>query len=147
MDEIIQQSQNTLIQIIIANTTSAMKISNTLCEHSEDNIMKPDDIICGLIYRLMVPMTDEEITESMNTAEDIMYDGSTSEEDDDLEVVDDTEDLKIQRKIQANNCNCDICSQVRVCLCNFNEYIPKDELGDKFKKSILDTCKTYNKII
>ena len=147
MDEIIQQSQNTLIQIIIANTTSAMKISNTLCEHSEDNIMKPDDIICGLIYRLMIPMTDEEITESMNTAEDIMYDGSTSEEDDDLEVVDDTEDLKIQRKIQANNCNCDICSQVRVCLCNFNEYIPKDELGDKFKKSILDTCKSYNKII
>ena len=147
MDEIIQQSQNTLIQIIIANTTSAMKISNTLCEHSKDNIMKPDDIICGLIYRLMIPMTDEEITESMNTAEDIMYDGSTSEEDDDLEVVDDTEDLKIQRKIQANNCNCDICSQVRVCLCNFNEHIPKDELGDKFKKSILDTCKTYNKII
>ena len=147
MDEIIQQSQNTLIQIIIANTTSAMKISNTLCEHSKDNIMKPDDIICGLIYRLMVPMTDEEITESMNTAEDIMYDGSTSEEDDDLEVVDDTEDLKIQRNIKTNNCNCDICSQVRVCLLNFNDYIPKDELADKFKKTIIDTCKSHNRII
>ena len=146
MNEIIEQSQNTLIQIILANTTSAMKISSTLCEHSEGNIMKPDDIICGLIYRLMVSMTDEEITESMNTAEDIMYDGSTSEEEE-FEVIDDTEDLKIQRKIQANNCNCVICSQVRVCLCNFNEYIPKDELGDKFKKSILDTCKSYNKII
>jgi len=146
MNEIIEQSQNTLIQIILANTTSAMKISKVLCEHSEGNIMKPDDIICGLIYRLMVPMTDEEITESMNTAEDIMYDGSTSEEEE-FEVIDDTEDLKIQRKIQANNCNCVICSQVRVCLCNFNEYIPKDELGDKFKKSILDTCKSYNKII
>jgi len=146
MDELIQQSQETLLQIILANTTSAMKISKTLCEHSEENIMKPDHIICGLIYRLMIPMTDEEITESMNTAEDIMYDGSTSEEDD-LEVVDDTEDLKIQRNIQTNNCNCTICSQVRVCLCNFNEYIPKDELGDKFKKSILDTCKSYNKSI
>ena len=146
MNEIIEQSQNTLIQIILANTTSAMKISKVLCEHSEGNIMKPDDIICGLIYRLMIPMTDEEITESMNTAEDIMYDGSTSEEEE-VEVVDDMEDLKIQRKIQANNCNCVICSQVRVCLCNFNEYIPKDELGDKFKKSILDTCKSYNKII
>jgi len=146
MNEIIEQSQNTLIQIILANTTSAMKISKVLCEHSEGNIMKPDDIICGLIYRLMIPMTDEEITESMNTAEDIMYDGSTSEEEE-FEVIDDTEDLKIQRKIQANNCNCVICSQVRVCLCNFNEYIPKDELGDKFKKSILDTCKSYNKII
>ena len=146
MNEIIEQSQNTLIQIILANTTSAMKISKTLCEHSQENIMKPDDIICGLIYRLMIPMTDEEITESMNAAEDIMYDGSTSEEEE-LEVVDDTEDLKIQRNIQTNNCNCTICSQVRVCLCNFNEYIPKDELGDKFKKSILDTCKSYNKII
>ena len=146
MNEIIEQSQNTLIQIILANTTSAMKISKVLCEHSEGNIMKPDDIICGLIYRLMIPMTDEEITESMNTAEDIMYDGSTSEEEE-FEVIDDTEDLKIQRKIQANNCNCVICSQVRVCLCNFNEYIPKDELGYKFKKSILDTCKSYNKII
>ena len=81
MNEIIEQSQNTLIQIILANTTSAMKISKVLCEHSEGNIMKPDDIICGLIYRLMIPMTDEEITESMNTAEDIMCDGASSEED------------------------------------------------------------------
>ena len=146
MDEIIQQSQNTLIQVILANTTSAIKISKILCEHSENDIMKSDEIICGLIYRLMIPMSDEEITESMNEAEDIMCDGSTSEEDE-LEVVDDTEDLKIQRKIQANNCNCDICSQVRVCLLNFNDYIPKDELGDKFKKSIHETCLSHNKII
>ena len=35
----------------------------------------------------------------------------------------------------------------RVCLSNFNDYIPKDSLGDIFKNSILETCQTHNRII
>ena len=54
--------------------------------------------------------------------------------------------LNFKKKIKTNHCNCEICSQVRVCLLNFSDYIPKDELGDKFKKSILDTCESYNRI-
>jgi hypothetical protein len=147
----INAAQESLIQVIIANTSSAMKISNTLCEHSQDKILKADEIIGGLIYRLMIPMTDEEITESMASAEALMYDDSEDEDEGDIEendfIVDDRDDLLITRTVRTNQCNCDICSQVRVCLCNFKDYVPKDELGDKFKRSIIDTCRAHNRII
>ena len=145
MEDKINQAQENLIQVILANTSSAMKISKILCEHSNNNILKADEIICGLIYRLMIPMTNEEITQSMNEAEDLMYQGSSEEEE--IEYINDSEDLKFQKKIKTNHCNCEICSQVRVCLLNFKDYIHKDELGDKFKKSILETCSSHNKII
>jgi hypothetical protein len=145
----IKQSQIDLLQVILANTTSAMKISQTLAEHSSDKILKGDEIICGLIYRLMVPMTDEEISFSMNEAEDLIYHDESSDEDEfsENEIIDDKDDSILTKKVRTNNCNCNICSQVRVCLLNFNDYIPKDELGDKFKCSILETCQQYNRII
>ena len=139
------QAQENLIQVILANTSSAMKISKILCEHSNDKILKSDEIICGLIYRLTIPMTNEEIIESMSEAEDLMYQDSS--EDEEIEYINDSEDIKFQKKIKTNHCNCEICSQVRVCLHNFNDYIPKDELADKFKKTIIDTCKSHNRII
>ena len=145
MEEKINQAQENLIQVILANTSSAMKISKILCEHSNDKILKSDEIICGLIYRLMIPMTNEEIIESMNEAEDLMY--QESSEDEEIEYINDSEDFKFQKKIKTNHCNCEICSQVRVCLLNFKNYIPKDELGDRFKKSICETCSAHNKII
>ena len=143
------KEQETLLQVILANTSSAMKISNTLCEHSDDKVLKADEIICGLIYRLMVPMTDEEMQSSLQEAETLMYDDDDDEEGDE-EYDDeeyDEEDKDIIRKVRVNNCNCDICSKVRVCLLNFNDYLPKDELGDKFKSSILETCKTHNRLL
>ena len=151
-DSQIQQAQENLIQVILANTSSAAKISNILCDHSDDKILKADEIICGLIYRLMTPMTDQEITDSMTEAKDLMYEESSEEDDDDSmvggsNIVDDIDDLNIKRKVKVNHCNCEICSQVRVCLLNFNDYLPKDELGDKFKASIIETCETHNRMI
>ena len=146
-----QQAQENLIQVILANASSAAKISNILCDHSDDKILKADEIICGLIYRLMTPMTDQEITDSMNKAKELMYEESSSDDDDEMvggsNIVDDIDDLNIKRKVKMNHCNCEICSQVRVCLLNFNDYLPKDELGDKFKASIIETCETHNRII
>ena len=153
-DSQVQQAQENLIQVILANTSSAAKISKILCDHSDDKILKADEIICGLIYRLMTPMTDQEITDSMTEAKELMYEESSDEEEDDDDgmvggsnIVDDIDDLNIKRKVKVNHCNCEICSQVRVCLLNFNEYLPKDELGDKFKASIIETCETHNRII
>jgi len=142
------KEQETLLQVILANTSSAMKISNTLCEHSDDKILKADEIICGLIYRLMVPMTDEEMQSSLQEAETLMYDDDDDDDDDDnLETIIECEKNDRISKVRANNCNCDICSKVRVCLLNFNDYLPKDELGDKFKSSILETCKIHNRLL
>ena len=147
----VQTAQDNLIQVIIANTSSAIKISKILLEHSSgdgDKIMKADEIICGLIYRLMIPMNDQEIKDSMSEAESIMYDTSSEEDNqDNEEIIDDLDDFKSKTKVKTNTCNCGICHKVRVCLINFNDYVPKDELGDKFKSSIIETCKTYNKII
>lgn len=153
MEEKIQLSQEMLMKAVLANTTSATKISKILCGHSEDKILKADEIILGLMYRLMTPMTDEEMTQSINEAESVLYAESSDEESeeeniiDDIEVIDDTDDLSVSRKIKCNNCNCDICMRCRICLSNFNDYIPKDNLGDLFKNSILETCKTHNRII
>ena len=74
-----------------------------------------------------------------------MYDES-SDEDEDYDIVDDITEFK-EKKVKCNHCNCEICSQVRVCLLNFNDYLPKDELGDKFKCSIIETCEKYNRFI
>ena len=148
MDDELNKEQLTFIQVILANTSSAMKISNILCNHSDDKILKADEIICGLIYRLMIPMKDQEITESMNDAESLMYnDEDGGDEDDEDDIVDDIIELAKEKKIKCNHCNCEICSQVRVCLLNFNDYLPKDELGDKFKCSIIETCGKYNRFI
>ena len=148
MEEKIQLSQEFLMKAVLANTTSATKISKTLCEHSEDKILKADEIILGLMYRLMTPMTDEEMTQSINEAESVLYAESSSDEDSEEEnIINDTDDLSIPKKIKCNNCNCDICMRCRICLSNFNDYIPKDNLGDLFKNSILETCKTHNRII
>ena len=153
-DSQVQQAQENLIQVILANASSAAKISNILCDHSDDKILKADEIICGLIYRLMTPMTDQEITDSMTEAKELMYEESSDDDDEEDDgmvggsnIVDDIDDLNIKRKVKVNHCNCEICSQVRVCLLNFNEYLPKDELGDKFKASIIETCETHNRII
>ena len=150
MEDKILNSQEFLMKAILANTTSATKISKILCEHSEDKIIKADEIILGLMYRLMTPMTDEEMIQSINEAESVLYAESSDEESEEENIIDakeDTDDLSVSRKIKCNTCNCDICMRCRICLSNFNDYIPKDNLGDLFKNSILETCKTHNRII
>jgi hypothetical protein len=144
------RDQLTMIQVILANTSSAMKISKILCDHSEDKILKADEIICGLIYRLMIPMENQEVIDSLDEAKALMYDNDDEyDNEDDIvdDIVDDMIELNKERKVKCNHCNCEICSQVRVCLLNFNDYIPKDELGDKFKCSIIETCGKYNRFI
>ena len=44
-----------------------------LSENGE-NELTGDHIIAGLIYRLMVPITDEDMIDSLNTAESILND-------------------------------------------------------------------------
>jgi hypothetical protein len=147
MEEKIINSQEMLMKAVLANTTSATKISKILCDHSDDKILKADEIILGLIYRLMTPMTNEEMTQSINEAESVLYAESSEEESDEENIIDDTDDLSVSRAIKCNSCNCDICMKCRVCLLNFNNYVPKDTLGDIFKNSILETCKTHNRIL
>ena len=146
----ITEEQENIFKVVIANNISAMKISKILSEHSE-NILTTDYVVTGLIYRLMIKMTDDEMIQSMNEAETILYASSDEDENDEDENEEEVEsieeDLNTKRKIKYNSCNCDICNKCRVCLLNFGEFIPTDHLSIIYKNSILETCEKHNLIL
>ena len=132
-----EESVYDIIKVYIAQVQSATKISKIICDHSDRNELNGDDIICGLVYRLMVPMSDEEIQDSLQAANDLLNEES-DEEDEELfinKIPNET-----PRKIKSNHCNCDICRNVRVCLLNYNQYEPLDIMACRFKNSIQETC-------
>ena len=143
-EETITEEQEIIIKSVLANNISAMKISKILREHSQNDILTTDMVVSGLIYRLMTPMTDDELKKNIDEAESILY-AESSEDEEEIETVD--EPLNEKRTIKYNSCNCDICMQTRICLLNFKDFIPKDPLGDIVKNSIYETCKKYNLLL
>jgi len=138
-----------LIKVYLAQMDSSIKISEIIREHSKREELTADDIICGLIYRLMTPMSDEEIKNSLNKAEEILNNSDSEGEEEEEEEKEKEKEKKIEsdnnyRKLKSNQCNCEICSSVRVCLCNYESFEPPDELAVRFKKSIQATCKKHN---
>jgi len=142
-EELIDEQQGKLLLAVLANNISAMKISKILCEHSSDNILTTDMVVSGLIYRLMTPMSDDELKKNMDEAETVLYAESSDEE----EIITVDEPLNEKRKIKYNSCNCDICMQTRICLLNFKDFIPNDPLANIVKNSICETCENYNLVL
>ena len=144
-----------LMTAYLAQMDSAVRISKTLCDHYEekDKELTGDDIICGLIYRLMVPMEQDEMDTSLGNAKEILSgESGESEEDEDGEqdrqmdydeIEETYEKPEISRKIKTNSCECEVCSKVRECLINYKSYEPNDQLSQKFKDSIQETCEKY----
>tara|TARA_A200000113_G_C8772291_1_gene324764 strand:- start:201 stop:647 length:447 start_codon:yes stop_codon:yes gene_type:complete len=143
-EETINKEQENILLAVLANNISAMKISKILCEHSQNDILTTDMVVSGLIYRLMTPMTDDELKRSIDEAESVLY-AESSEDEEEIETVD--EPIGEKRNIKYNSCNCDICMQCRICLLNFNDFLPKDPLGDIVKNSICETCDKYNLLL
>lgn len=142
-EETINKEQENILLAVLANNISAMKISKVLREHSQNDILTTDMVVSGLIYRLMTPMTDDELKRSINEAESVLYAESSDEE----EIITVDEPIREKRNIKYNSCNCDICMQTRICLLNFNDFLPKDPLGDIVKNSICETCEKYNLLL
>jgi hypothetical protein len=138
-----------MTKVYLAQIESAMKISKILCEHSEEKELSGDHIICGLIYRLMVPMTDGEMLDSLDKAEHLLNDtdsGEESADEDDFES--DEEDFNIEisdkkRPLKMNNCSCDICIKCRECVSGYESYETYDPMVTRFKDSIRTTCDKY----
>ena len=61
-----------IIKSFLGQMDSAMKVSDLLAKHSSSDEITVDHLITGLVYRLMVPMTNEEISECLNSAEQIL---------------------------------------------------------------------------
>jgi len=136
-----------IIKVYIAQMNSAIKISKILCEHSnenDENILTGDHIIAGLIYRLMTPITDEDMIDSLNTANDILNDTDSDEDgnesDDDIEYSIPDE----KRKLKMNDCSCEICAKCRECIAGYESYETYDPLTTRFKDSIKETCEKHN---
>ena len=115
-----------------------------LLDHNNDSDeLSGDDIICGLVYRLMTPMTEREMSESLREADEIFNTDYSSDDEECDSIQEKYEKPKISRKIKTNTCNCEICGKVRVCLLNFKDYEPNDELSQRFKDSITETCEIH----
>ena len=74
-----EKALNDLLTAYMAQIDSAMKISEILSEHANEDSISPDNLILGLIYRLMVPMTPKEIKDSLDNAK--VIDGEDEDED------------------------------------------------------------------
>jgi len=141
-----------LMQVFIAQMDSALKISTIISEHSNEEEMSPDSLVIGLIYRLMISMEDEEMNESMEKAKNILNKESSSEDELSEDELNESESIheedEIQpRMIQTNNCNCNICAKARACILNYRNYEVNDQLAQKFKDAIDNTCKVHKLII
>jgi len=149
--------QTNILKCFIAQMDSAMNIASIISDHSDIKELDGDDVISGLVYRLMNPMSNEEMFASLNKANDIMNGGVSEDSDydteDEEELLEESnkydEDLKYKswRKIKTNNCECDICSRVRECLNKYKTYEVYEPLANKFKNAIENTCNTHKIII
>ena len=139
----------------MAQMESALKVSNIVSKHNNEEELSADSVITGLIYRLMVPMEDKEMGESLNEAKKILGiepsdEGLDSDSDSELnykeiETTEDYDKVIINRNIKRNNCNCDICIKCRVCLSNYPNYeIHGDKLAQIFKDAIDNACSIHN---
>lgn len=136
-----------IIKSFLGQMDSAMKISDVLAKHANSEEITVDHLITGLVYRLMVPMTNEEVDEALESAQQILdkLDESDSEEDEleESTVLDENIDFG-SRKVKHPVCNCDICMKARLCLLNYHTFDCSDIMADKFKKAISVTCENHN---
>ena len=132
-----------IIKSFLGQMDSAMKVSEILANHASSEEITVDHIITGLVYRLMVPMSNEEVDSALESAQQILEKlDETDSEEHELEqstTLDENIDFG-SRKVKPPICNCDICAKARVCLLNYQTYDCSDPLADKFKAAINSTC-------
>ena len=65
------QMFDNIMKSFLAQLNSSLKISKIISEHSNEEELSEDSIVCGLVYRLMTPMDNTDINESIETANEI----------------------------------------------------------------------------
>ena len=144
MDEVLEP----LIKSFLAQMDSAMKVSELISQHDGSEEITVDHLITGLVYRLMVPMTNEEVDTALETAQEIIdkLDETDSEEESmagGAEAEAAGEAAVFNRKVKAPRCNCEVCMKARLSLLNYQAYDCTDPLAEKFKKAIDSTCSKH----
>ena len=143
-----------LIKSFLAQMDSAMKVSELISQQDGSEEITVDHLITGLVYRLMVPMTNEEVDTALETAQEIIdkLDETDSEEESmasEAEGAEGAEEGEAaivdfgSRKVKAPRCNCEVCMKARLSLLNYQAYDCTDPLAEKFKKAIDSTCSKH----
>ena len=145
-DELYDGMFDGIMKTFLAQLNSSLKISKIISEHSGEGELSEDSIISGMVYRLMTPMEDGDVKESMDIADDIynkmLYGDSETDSDSDSNDLEDIDPKELTlRKVKTNNCNCELCIQARVCLINYKDHEPKDNLELIYKNAIDSACK------
>jgi len=145
-DELYDGMFDGIMKTFLAQLNSSLKISKIISEHSGEEELSEDSIISGMVYRLMTPMEDGDVKESMDIADDIynkmLYGDSETDSDSDSNDLEDIDPKELTlRKVKTNNCNCELCIQARVCLINYKDHEPKDNLELIYKNAIDSACK------
>ena len=142
-----------MMTAFIAQMDAAMEIAKNVSEHCGEEEFSPDSLIAGLVYRLMIPMTNQEMVQSLAKANEIMDDEQEDEEDEDYDfgtgdVTPETNDhmdrVIVSRKVKRNNCECDVCKKVRECFDKFYDHETNDQLAKMFKDAIKNACDIHN---
>ena len=144
-DELYDGMFDGIMKSFLAQLNSSLKISKIISEHSGEEELSEDSIISGMVYRLMTPMEDGDVKESMDIADDIynkmLYGDSETDSDSDSNDLEDIDPKELTlRKVKTNNCNCGLCIQARVCLINYKNHEPKDNLEMIYKNAIESAC-------
>ena len=141
-----------MMTAFIAQMDAAMEITKKVSEHCGEEEISPDSLIAGLVYRLMIPMTNQEMVQSVAKANEIMDDEDEDEDEDydfgtgDVtpETNDHGERVIVSRKVKRNNCECDVCKKVRECFDKFYDHETNDQLAQMFKDAIKNACDIHN---
>ena len=145
---------NSVMVAFIAQMDAAMEIAKQVSEHSGEEELSPDSLIAGLVYRLMVPMNDEEMKKSLDNANEIMNEEEQEQEQEQeydfgndifSPITNDHGDrVIISRKVKRNECNCDVCKKVRECFDKFYDHETNDQLAQMFKDAIQNACDIHD---
>ena len=141
-----------IMTAFLAQMDAAMEIANKVSEHSNEEDLSADSLIAGLVYRLMVPMTNQEMVQSLEKANEIMNEEQGEEQEDydfgNGDVTPQTNDyldhVIVSRKVKRNNCECDVCKKVRECFDKFYDHETNDQLAQMFKDAIKNACDIHN---
>ena len=149
----LDESVKPLIQAFLAQMDSAIRVSELIANHNSPNKeITADHIIGGLVFRLMIPMTNEELDQSLTSAKQIMdklYQTDSEESDESDEEYDGIQECYPieSRKVKHPQCNCEICSKLRICFLNYHQHECTDPLAERFQNAINHTCEQHNLII
>jgi len=145
MNDTIDDTIEPFIKIYLSQMDSALKISEVLAGHSNSDEITTDHLIAGLVYRLMTPMNDKDMNDSLNSAQKIidkLKEPESEEEYDQIEECYESVDYG-SRKVKHPQCNCKICMGTRISLLNYHNHDCPDILSQRFKDAIEATCNKH----